>query len=80
MSPSAEEDVEIVYGGSDGELTDVEDVFVSEEAEVSNRICCDSRQRRWSYAIKPASLTAAGAPTAKGGRPGGGASGKGKME
>ena len=51
-------------GGS--ELSDVEDVYVNEEADCLNAfvVIYGLPKRRWSYTINPTCLTAAGAPTA----------------
>ena len=43
VNHGTDEDEESMDGGSEDELTDVEDVFVSEEAEMPKRICCDQR-------------------------------------
>ena len=76
VNPSAEEDEASEGGGSDGELTDVEDAFVGEEAELPKRICCESRPSKEEVELHNkthvTSFTAAGAPTASGERPGGG--------
>ena len=46
VNPSTGEDEASRDGGSDGELTDVEDAFVGEEAELPKRICCDLRHSK----------------------------------
>ena len=43
INPSTEEDEVTEDGGSDDELTDVEDVFIEEEAEEPKRICREMR-------------------------------------
>ena len=43
INPSTEEDEVTEDGGSDDELTDVEDVFIEEEAEELKRICREMR-------------------------------------
>ena len=79
VNPSAAEDEESLGGGSDDELTDVEDVFVEEEAKRLNVFVVRRGlvRRRLIYITVLTSLTAVGAPTAREERPGGGTAGEG---